>query len=396
MKIYEIGTGYTPIPAQIGAATEIVEENLTRALRKQNIPAEIIDIRAKDRGATDLPIHEVWVPGCFSGTDIRLSLLHKLKRVVYSVCLAAKLQRVLKAAEETVVLHFHNQYNMFFFLLLVPKRLRKRALTAYTNHTGIWQLPWDETERIVKKRYFQEAACMKRADLVFALNKETAENVNVHLGVPGERIALIANGVDTDIYCPLARKGGEKFSLGGKNVILQVGSVCDNKGQLRAVEQLLPLLKADRNLVYAYAGGIVDEKYQDKIDRTAKENGLTEQVRYLGMVKPGGELNELYNAASATLLLSKQEAFGLVAAESMAAGVPVLMDDRCPARFEKGCVRCDLPHLAETARKLCAEASAQLRTEARAYAVNYYSWDAVAAAYLREFKNGMKKYDEET
>ena len=84
MKIYEIGTGYTPIPAKIGAATEIVEENLTRAFRELGFSAEIVDIRAKNRAETDLPIREVWVPGCFSGTDIKLGLLHKLKRVTYS------------------------------------------------------------------------------------------------------------------------------------------------------------------------------------------------------------------------------------------------------------------------------------------------------------------------
>ena len=46
MKLYEIGTGYTPIPAQMGAATEIVVEGLTRAFQKLNVPVEIIDIKA--------------------------------------------------------------------------------------------------------------------------------------------------------------------------------------------------------------------------------------------------------------------------------------------------------------------------------------------------------------
>ena len=60
MTIYEIGTGYTPIPARMGAATEIVVEELTRAFQKQNAPVQIIDIKAKDRPATDLPIREVY------------------------------------------------------------------------------------------------------------------------------------------------------------------------------------------------------------------------------------------------------------------------------------------------------------------------------------------------
>ena len=125
MKIYEIGTGYTPIPATMGAATEIVVEELTKAFMQMNVPVEIIDIKAKERKENALPITEVWVPGCFAGTDIKLGIMHKLKRVVYSVCLAQKLKRILKAADEKIVLHFHNQYNMFFFLKLVPQQLRK-------------------------------------------------------------------------------------------------------------------------------------------------------------------------------------------------------------------------------------------------------------------------------
>ena len=101
MKLYEIGTGYTPIPAQMGAATEIVVEGLTRAFQKLNVPVEIIDIKATDRADTELPIQEVWVPGCFAGTDVKLGLMHKLKRVVYSLCLTAKLRGVLKNTEES-------------------------------------------------------------------------------------------------------------------------------------------------------------------------------------------------------------------------------------------------------------------------------------------------------
>lgn len=391
MKLYEIGTGYVPIPAQMGAATEIVVENLTRALRKQNIPAEIIDIRAKTRGPIDLPVREVPVPGCFSGTDVKLGLLHKLKRVVYSVCLAAVLREVLKNTQEKIILHFHNQYNLFFFLKLVPAKLRKKALIAYTNHTGIWRLPWEQAENTIKRRYFQEAVCMKQADIVFVLNRETAENVKVHLGVPEERIVLMKNGVDTDTYCPLAMDTREKFGLSGRKVILQVGSVCENKGQLRAVQNLLPLLKADNDLTYAYASGIVEDDYQAQIQKFATENGLTDQIRYLGMVRPGAELNELYNAASLTVLLSQYESFGLVAVESMASGVPVVISGS-PADFEKGCLRCDGAHFAEAVQYLLGEASAQLRQDARDYAASNYSWDAVAAAHMEVFRNRMNEY----
>ena len=113
MKIYEIGTGYTPIPAKIAAATESIVEELTRSFIKNGEDAEIIDIAAEDRGKIELPITEVNVPKMFTKSDVSLGIMHKLKRVVYSIALSQRLKRILKNTEERVVLHFHNQYNLF-------------------------------------------------------------------------------------------------------------------------------------------------------------------------------------------------------------------------------------------------------------------------------------------
>ncbi|MBR5774579.1 MAG: hypothetical protein IKY44_06990, partial [Clostridia bacterium] len=103
MKIYEIGTGYTPIPAQVAAATESIVEELTKAFVAQNIDVEIIDICASSRAPHSLPITEVKVPAMFSKSDVSLGIVHKLKRVVYSWALAGKLKKLLKATDEKVV-----------------------------------------------------------------------------------------------------------------------------------------------------------------------------------------------------------------------------------------------------------------------------------------------------
>ena len=45
MKIYEIGTGYTPIPAQMGAATEIVVAGIS----KEQVGQFAADIKANKK-----------------------------------------------------------------------------------------------------------------------------------------------------------------------------------------------------------------------------------------------------------------------------------------------------------------------------------------------------------
>ena len=177
MKIYEIGTGYTPIPAQMGAATEIVVEELTRSFLKLGENVEIIDIAADSRAETDLPIREVRVPKFIRKKDVSLGLMHKVKRVVYSVKLALALKKILKKSNEKVILHFHNQYNMFFFLKLVSKKYREKATILYTNHSYVWHGEWDEIKDTIDSRYFQEVASMKEADFIFVLNEQTKKNI---------------------------------------------------------------------------------------------------------------------------------------------------------------------------------------------------------------------------
>lgn len=340
MKIYEIGTGYTPIPAKIGAATEIIVEQLTRSFIKNGKSAEIIDIKAGSREKTDLPINEVYVPKFFTKTDVSLGVVHKLKRVIYSIFLANKLKKIIKNSNGKIVLHFHNQYNSYFFLKLVPKKVRKDVLIAYTVHSYIWGTKWEEIENTIKRKYFQEVYCVKNADVVFVLNDITVDHFTSKLGVKKERIFKILNGVNTEEYIPIEpeRKNQLKalYGLETKKIILQVGSVCERKNQLGSVQMLSEYLNKNKDIVYLYAGGIIDEEYQGKIKQFAIDNDISEQVRYLGEVPPGQKLNELFNIAECSVFTSTLESFGLVIIESISAGTPVVLGNNLMFELRNG------------------------------------------------------------
>ncbi len=393
MRIVEIGTGYTPIPAKMGAATEIVVEQLSRSFCRHGLKVTVADIAAPDRGETDLPILEVPVPAAFSGTDVRLGLMHKAKRVVYSIALAGTLKQLLRRSKGRTVLHFHNQYNMFFFLLLTSGRLRKRCLLAYTNHSYIWHGDWSEISGVIRKKYFQEVACMRRADRVYVLNAHTEKNITEHLGIPKERIVRIDNGVNTETYAPLSPEQKEqalqRWGLSGRTVFLSVGSVCARKNQLEAVRLLTPLMKKDPDLVYVYAGGIIEMDYQDAIMEYAASQGLKDRVLYVGERQPGEELNSLYNTAAAMVFPSRSEGFSLVVLEAMAAGLPVIIPETLEFRLADGCLRYrDQQDFEELVRERILDEAGRraLSEKARSLIVKYYGWDRIAAAYLRSWK----------
>lgn len=388
MKIYEIGTGYTPIPAQMGAATEIVVEELTRSFINNGENAEIIDISAQNRVKTDLPIVAVDVPKKFTGTDVSLGIMHKLKRVVYSVALAKKLKKILKKEAEDVVLHFHNQYNLYFVLKLIPKKLLKKATIAYTVHSYVWGTQWEEIESTVKKKYFQEITCVKKADIVLVLNDITIDHFVNRLGVDREKIHKIINGVNIDRYFPLSEADvitlKNANNIQEKKVIFQVGSVCDRKNQLGSVRMLTKYLREHRDVIYMYAGGIIDSEYQQSIVDYAKENEIYGQVRYVGELAPGEQLNGYYNIADCCVFTSSLESFGLVIIEAISSGTQVVLGSNLMFALDGGF---SMYHTDEEFVSMVDTALNQSKISRDVYRdiLDKYSWDSVARDHISLF-----------
>ena len=391
MKIYEIGTGYTPIPAKVAAATESVVEELTKAFMQKKIDVEVIDISANDRVPNSLPITEVKVPSIFTKSDISLGIIHKVKRVVYSVALALKLKKILKQTDQKTVLHFHNQYNIYFFLKLVKKELRDKAIIAYTNHNGFWSLPFEEAKSTLQSRYFQEIEGMKNADLIFVLNPKMKNSIVENLGIDENKVIRISNGVNTDVYAPLSseqiEKVKEKLNLKNKRIILQVGSVNENKGQGRAVKMIAPLLRENSDTVYAFAGDIVSQEYYQEVLRTAKEEKVENQVVYLGTFSPGEEMNGLYNIAETAIFVSRYEGFSLACVESISAGVPVVLCSDSLSSFGDGSILAERHDVADRIRQLLNDGDLlkELKQSARKNAVENFTWSKTAQKYFDNF-----------
>lgn len=385
MRIYEIGTGYTSIPARVGAATEIIVEKLTKEFMKEGISVELFDIADARRLTNELPIVEVKVPLIFRSTDTQLGIMHKLKRVVYSIALAKELRKKIKSSKEELILHFHNQYNMFFFLMFISKKQRKKVKLIYTVHSGIWSLPWNEIKDVIKKRYFQEIYCIQNADKVFVLNGKIRENFIENLGVKKENLCQIANGADTDAYFLMKKDEIEQFKgtigLEGKSIVLQVGSICENKNQLEALETLCRYLRENRSVVYMYAGGIIDNSYKERIDNFARENEIESQVIYVGEISPGEQLNQYYNAANITVFPSKVEAFSLTIIESLCAGTPVIICDKLIFELSQNCL---IFHNSDEFLRMVKENIEEENREEKNY-MNVrcqYSWNNIAKDYI--------------
>jgi len=397
MKIIEIGTGYTSVPAKIGAATEIVVQELTTSILNMGYDAIIADIKDKNRTETNLPIEEVYMPQFFSSTDTSLGIIHKLKRILYSISLTYKLHQIIKREKDTIILHFHNQYNLYFFLKLSSKSIRRQVIIGYTVHSYVWFGKWEDIKYTIKKRYFQELYCCKHADKVFVLNDIISNMLVMQYNINPQNIIKVINGVNVNTYNENnvgfedINRIKNKYNLYNKKIVLQVGSICDRKNQIGTLKLLMPIMKKREDVFFIYAGGIIDPIYADNIQKLAEEEDIKNRVIYIGETSPGYQLNLLYSLSNVTIVNSKSEAFALVIAESLSAGRPVFINDTIMQSLSflgekegQGIIRIT-NNFEEDLNKLLTDKKYYIKMQelGRNFIVNEYSWNVAANQYLQ-------------
>jgi glycosyltransferase involved in cell wall biosynthesis len=157
-----------------------------------------------------------------------------------------------------------------------------------------------------------QAFVARRVQRLFTSSAESARTIQADFGVRSERIRMVANGVDTDLFSP------DPAASRNPRELLCVGRASDpNKGLVTLIDAL-PHLPGDVFLT------LVDDPHPDNVARRRAEAlGLGERVRIAGRV-PTEELVTLYRRAALVVVPSRYEGFGLPAAEAMACGTPVV------------------------------------------------------------------------
>jgi glycosyltransferase involved in cell wall biosynthesis len=157
-----------------------------------------------------------------------------------------------------------------------------------------------------------QAFVARRVDRLFTSSAESARTIEADFGVRPERICMVANGVDTELFRP------DPDQTRNPRELLCVGRASDPNKGLPTLIDALPHLPDDVFLT------LVDDDHPDNVARKrAAALGLGERVRIVGRV-PIDELVTLYRRAALVVVPSRYEGFGLPAAEAMACGAPVV------------------------------------------------------------------------
>jgi glycosyltransferase involved in cell wall biosynthesis len=138
----------------------------------------------------------------------------------------------------------------------------------------------------------------------------------VRVGVPAERIEVLRNGVDLQLFRPIEREAARRKLELTRRTLLSVGHLIPRKAHHLVIQALRWLPEMDLIV-------IGDGPERGALGALARESGVGERVRFVGALAQE-ELRSYYGAADALVLASSREGWANVLLESMACGTPVV------------------------------------------------------------------------
>lgn len=209
----------------------------------------------------------------------------------------------------------------------------------------------------------------------------------IQLGIDGNKVTTLRNGVDLDVFCPGERAalrqalGIEEFTL------MSVGHLIERKGHDIAIKALVDL--PGINLLIAGDG-----PERKKLEALVQQLQLQARVTFLGGLSQS-ELVRRYQAIDALVLCSSREGWANVLLESMACGTPVVASNVWGTPEVVACKEAGVLMPARTPQGL-AEAVRALREHypsheaTRRYAENF-SWEDTTQGQIRLFEQVIER-----
>ena len=208
----------------------------------------------------------------------------------------------------------------------------------------------------------------------------------IDIGAPAEKVTVLRNGVDTGLFAPGDGDAGRtRCGMTGK-VLIAVGNLAPEKGQMLILEALRHL--PDISLIL-----VGDGPDASRLRQYADAHGLTARVHMTGRV-PQAELPALYSAADVSVLASAREGWPNVLLESMACGTPAVTTDVGGVREIVTASEAGLIAGQRNARTLADAISTLLenlpdRAATRRHAEGF-GWDATTRGQIELFRKILK------
>ena len=281
------------------------------------------------------------------------------------------------------VVHSHGLWDMYG---------RKTCMLALKNNIPLvisphgmlepWALKHKRVKKFIAWHLYQKRI-INKASLIIVNSTQEYESVR-GLGFKNP-IAVLGNGVDETEHC-------EKITFEKRNnVILFLSRISKVKGITDLIKAWS--LVSNKENYQLHLCGNADREYLVEVNRLIKKLNLTSSVKYLGP-KFNKEKWQQYESSHLFVLPSYSENFGIVIAEALLAGLPVLTTYATPwAILEERSIGWSTNNDAyELATKIQAyinlplEDKMSLHERVKKYSQGNFSWEKVFLEYSTCYK----------
>jgi glycosyltransferase involved in cell wall biosynthesis len=193
-------------------------------------------------------------------------------------------------------------------LVLLPHACRLRLVVLV--HMPLGHRPGTGEADAVRRR---ERDVLSAAMAIVTTSAWTRRRLVELYGLPAEQIHVASPGVDAAAVASGTASGG---------ALLCVAAVTFDKGHDVLIDALATL--AERSWDCACVGSLErDPAFADGVRARARDAGLGARVSFPGP-RTGADLDRSYAAADLLVLASRAETYGMVIAEALARGLPVI------------------------------------------------------------------------
>jgi glycosyltransferase involved in cell wall biosynthesis len=197
---------------------------------------------------------------------------------------------------------------------------------------SLWtsDMAWSEHSETYRRRFETESRCMAAADAVVTLS-ESMRNEIVARGIPAEKVSVVPNGVDVDVFQPRTRSEGlvRRYGLEGAFTFGYVSNLDHpREGQETLIEAAVELRRRGINAAAMIIG---EGRRRAELEQLAQRAAAGNSVIFTGSV-PHDELIDYYALLDVFVIPRVSErAARLVTPlkpfEAMAAGIPLVTAD---------------------------------------------------------------------
>lgn len=335
MKILQIADGYRKIgPDAVGSIERVIFEvsrnlvtlghEVTILERKDNVTQDdtavlsgVDVIRVGKKRASGADLFNLNSPTAL------LSLL--IDGLTFSFSMHNYLKKSKKSFD---IIHFHLPLSGIPFLLVTNSRWRSRIV--YTYHGSAMRIGLSKYSKLPNLlRFFHPDIFMiKNASAVAVLNSELRRRITDCYGLTTDSVFSIHNAItNVHVVSPLKDcRLSIDFDLLEKKVILFAGKIVPIKGveYLVKAANILVNFYHLNDIVFILAGLVErDKKYLKRMKHLIAQYNLTDYVKFIGHVEYE-TLGSIYSRCDIFVLPSLDEGFGLVVAEALSFGKPVV------------------------------------------------------------------------